>query len=65
MARFAHGQPRATTSRYRPGATGQPSLPSAVIRPSRYLVSRRNSPVLLIDPNLGGHPLPREPRVRA
>ena len=35
MVRFAHGQPRATTSRYRPGSTGQPSRPSAVMRPFR------------------------------
>jgi hypothetical protein len=32
IARFAHGQARATTSRYRPGSTGYPSRPSAVIR---------------------------------
>jgi hypothetical protein len=31
-ARLAHGQARATTSRYRPGSTGQPLDPSAVIR---------------------------------
>src|ERR1017187_5625438 len=48
MVRFAHGQARATTSRYRPACTGKlPSRPSAVIRPFRYLVSRTNSPVAL------------------
>ena len=35
MVLFAHGQPRATTSRYRAGSSGQPSRPSAVIRPFR------------------------------
>src|ERR1019366_7353675 len=48
MVRFAHGQARATTSRYWPASTGKlPSRPSAVIRPFRYLVSRTNSPVAL------------------
>ena len=32
MARLAHGQARLTTSRYRPGSTGKPSRPSAVMR---------------------------------
>jgi hypothetical protein len=31
-ARPAHGQARLTTRRYRPGSTGKPSRPSAVIR---------------------------------
>src|SRR5579859_5404215 len=45
IVRLAHGQPRATTSRYRPASAGSvPSRPSAVIRPSRYLVSLTNSP---------------------
>src|SRR5690349_1230933 len=45
IVRLAHGQPRATTSRYRPASAGsEPSRPSAVIRPSRYLVSLTNSP---------------------
>src|SRR5580692_1428938 len=60
MVRLAHGQPRATTSRYRPASSGQPSRPSAVIRPSRYSVSRLNSPVLLMYLNLSASPLPRE-----
>src|ERR1035437_3582258 len=48
MVRFAHGQARATTSRYWTASTGKlPSRPSAVIRPFRYLVSRTNSPVAL------------------
>src|ERR1017187_2314937 len=48
MVRFAHGQARATPSRYWPASTGKlPSRPSAVIRPFRYLVSRTNSPVAL------------------
>lgn len=34
MARLAQGQALATTSRYRPGSTGQPSPPSAVTRSS-------------------------------
>ena len=35
IVRLAHGQPRATTSRYRPASAGsEPSRPSAVIRPS-------------------------------
>ena len=52
MVRLAHGHPRATTSRYRPASTGQPSRPSAVIRASRYLVSRTNSPAALTLPTL-------------
>src|SRR5512146_1618634 len=45
IVRLAHGQPRATTSRYRPASAGSdPSRPSAVIRPSRYRVSLTNSP---------------------
>src|SRR5689334_4458081 len=45
IVRLAHGQPRATTSRYRPASAGsEPSRPSAVIRPSRYRVSLTNSP---------------------
>ncbi len=31
-ARLAHGQARLTTRRYRPGSTGKPSRPSAVMR---------------------------------
>ena len=50
IVRFAHGQPRATTSRYRSGCTGHPSRPSTVICPSRYVVSRLNAPSLLISP---------------
>src|ERR1700749_2792544 len=56
MLRFAHGQPRATTSRYRLGSTGQPYRPSAVMCPFRYVVSRLNSPVSLIPLNLGASP---------
>ncbi len=45
IVRLAHGQPRATTSRYRPASAGSdPSRPSAVIRPFRYRVSLTNSP---------------------
>jgi hypothetical protein len=32
VARLAHGQARLATSRYRPGSTGKPVRPSAVIR---------------------------------
>ncbi len=47
-----------------PGSTGQPSRPSAVIRPSRYVVSRLNAPVFsLMEPNLGGHAVTRDSRV--
>ena len=66
MVRLAHGQPRATTSRYRSGSTGQPSRPSAVIRPSRYVVSRLNAPLFsLMEPNLGRRAAARDPGCRA
>ena len=44
IARFAHGHALATTNRYRPGSTGQPSRPSAVIRVVMYEVSRSKPP---------------------
>jgi len=53
IVRFAHGQARATTRRYRPASTGKPpSRPSAVIRPFRYSVLRTNSPLVLTLPTL-------------
>ncbi len=35
IARVAHGQALATTNRYRPASTGQPSPPAAVMRAVR------------------------------
>jgi hypothetical protein len=45
-ARLAHGQARATTSRYRPGSTGQRVDPSEVIRSSSATGSRSKVPEL-------------------
>ena len=59
IVRFAHGHARATTSRYRPACAGNvPSRPSAVIRSSRYRVSRTNSPEVLTQPTLSHPPAP-------